>query len=122
MYVEPVALDAAIKLNRQLGAIVQATSPEEFLSANPGFNSVAELNHLSGSITVDGFTVNIYSFVTKLIDRITDFGGEVPLGLRSAGHTTQLPGRGDNAEIATGASGSGSLRRESWRDWECTAE
>jgi glycine/D-amino acid oxidase-like deaminating enzyme/folate-dependent phosphoribosylglycinamide formyltransferase PurN len=76
MYVEPVAMDAAIKLNRQLGAIIQATSLEEFLTGNPGFHPAAELNHLSGGITVEGFTVNIHPFVAKLIDRITGFGGE----------------------------------------------
>jgi len=76
MYVEPIALDVAIKLNRQLGAIIQATSSEEFLSANPGFHLVVGLNHLSGCITVEEFTVNIHPFVAKLIDRITDFGGE----------------------------------------------
>ncbi|KAI2616099.1 nucleotide-binding domain-containing protein [Hypoxylon sp. NC1633] len=76
MYVEPVALDAAVKLNRQLGAIIQATSTEEFLSANPGFRPAAASNHLSGGITVEGFTVNIHLFVAKLIDRITSLGGE----------------------------------------------
>jgi glycine/D-amino acid oxidase-like deaminating enzyme len=76
MYVEPTALDAAVKLNRQLGAIIQAPSAEEFLSANSGFRPAAESDHLSGGITVEGFTVNIHPFVAKLMDRITDLGGE----------------------------------------------
>ena len=76
LYVEPLALEAAVKLNRQLGALRQAVSPEEFLSANPGFRSASESNNLSGGITVEGFTVNIYPFVAKLIERITDLGGE----------------------------------------------
>lgn len=76
IYVEPSALDAAVNLNRQLGAIIQATSTEEFLSANPGFRPAANSDHLSGGITVEGFTVNIHPFMAKLIDRITDFGGE----------------------------------------------
>lgn len=76
LYVEPIALDAAIKLHNQLGAMVKATSPEEFLTANPGFRSAAESDHLAGGITVDGFTVNIHPFVAKLIDHITGLGGE----------------------------------------------
>ncbi|RFU80689.1 hypothetical protein TARUN_1513 [Trichoderma arundinaceum] len=76
LYVEPIALDAAIKLHNQLGAMVKATSPEEFLTANPGFRSAADSDHLAGGITVDGFTVNIHPFVAKLIDHITGLGGE----------------------------------------------
>ena len=76
MYVEPIALDAAVKLNGQLDAIIQAPSAEEFLSANSGFRPAAESDHLSGGITVEGFTVSIHPFVAKLMDRITDFGGE----------------------------------------------
>lgn len=75
MYVEPYALEAAIKLNRQLGAITQNISLEEFVSANPGFRSAAESDHLAGAITVEGFTLNIHPFVAKLIDRITALGG-----------------------------------------------
>ena len=76
LYVEQVALDASVKLNSQLGSIIQAPSPEEFLNANPGFRPAAGSDHLSGGITVDGFTLNIHSFVEKLIDRITGLGGE----------------------------------------------
>lgn len=76
IYVEPAAMDAAITINRQLGAIIHPTSLEEFLAANPGFHSAAVLNHLSGGMTVEGFTVNIHPFVAKLINRITDSGGE----------------------------------------------
>ncbi|KAL6851829.1 nucleotide-binding domain-containing protein [Trichoderma novae-zelandiae] len=76
LYVEPTALDAAIKLHNKLGAMVHATTPEEFLLANPGFRSAAESDHLAGGITVDGFTVNIHPFIAKLIDHITELGGE----------------------------------------------
>ncbi|KAJ9379541.1 hypothetical protein DTO063F5_7133 [Paecilomyces variotii] len=76
MYVEPVALDKALTLHRQLGAILQATSPQEFLDANPGFKPAAESDHLAGGITVEGFTVNIHPFVAKLMDRIIELGGK----------------------------------------------
>ncbi|KAJ9300048.1 hypothetical protein DTO271G3_2165 [Paecilomyces variotii] len=76
MYVEPVALDTALALHRRLGAILQATSPQEFLDANPGFKSAAESDHLAGGITVEGFTVNIHPFVAKLMDRIIELGGQ----------------------------------------------
>jgi glycine/D-amino acid oxidase-like deaminating enzyme len=76
MYVEPAARDAAVELNHRLGAIIHTTSPEEFLTANPGFRPAAASDHLAGGITVDGFTVNIHPFVAKLMDRITGLGGE----------------------------------------------
>ncbi|CAG5152434.1 uncharacterized protein ALTATR162_LOCUS2769 [Alternaria atra] len=76
MYVEPVALDASIKLNSRLGALLQTPSPDEFLEAYPGFRPAAESGHLVGGITVDGFTVNIHLFVTKLVEHITALGGE----------------------------------------------
>lgn len=76
MYVEPVALDTALTLHRQLGAILEATSLHEFLDTNPGFKAAAESGHLAGGITVEGFTVNIHSFVAKLMGRITELGGE----------------------------------------------
>ena len=75
-YVEPFALEAAIKLNRQLGALVEGTSPENFLSPNLGCHGASDSNSLSGGIAVEGFTVNIHPFVAKLVDRITDLGGE----------------------------------------------
>ena len=50
LYVEPLALKAAIQLNRQLGALVEATSPEDFLSAALGFRRASESNSLSGGI------------------------------------------------------------------------
>ncbi|KZF20135.1 hypothetical protein L228DRAFT_249806 [Xylona heveae TC161] len=76
MYVEPVALDTALTLHRQLGAVIQAPSPQEFLDANPGFKSAAGSDHLAGGIMVEGFTVNIHPFVAKLMDRIIGLGGE----------------------------------------------
>ncbi|KAI9369901.1 hypothetical protein BJX61DRAFT_545154 [Aspergillus egyptiacus] len=76
MYAEPDALDTAVALHRRLGALVQATSPSEFLEANPGFRSAASSDHLAGGITVEGFTVNIHPFVARLIGRIVDLGGE----------------------------------------------
>lgn len=76
MYVEPVALDTALTQHCQLGALVQATSPQEFLDENPGFKSAAASDHLARGITVEGFIVNIHPFVAKLMDRIIDLGGE----------------------------------------------
>jgi hypothetical protein len=76
MYVEPVALTASIKLNSRLGAILQTPSPHEFLEAYPGFRPAAESGHLVGCIAVDGFTVNIHLFVTKLVEHITALDGE----------------------------------------------
>ena len=77
MYVEPTALAAALELTRELGTTVQATSPEQFIKAHPGFAPAAESDHLAGGFTVEGFTVNIHPFVGKLIGRITDLGGEI---------------------------------------------
>ncbi|GAB0133347.1 hypothetical protein EsDP_00001759 [Epichloe bromicola] len=76
MYVEPVALDASIKLNDRLGALSQAHSPQGFLEAYPCFRPAAETDHLAGGIVVDGFTVNIHLLVAKLMDHITALGGE----------------------------------------------
>ncbi|EEP80737.1 predicted protein [Uncinocarpus reesii 1704] len=76
MYVEPVALDTALALHHQLGAIIQDTSLQEFLDSNPSFTSAAESDHLAGGFTVEGFTVNIHPFVARLIARITELGGK----------------------------------------------
>ncbi|OTB04990.1 hypothetical protein M426DRAFT_11079 [Hypoxylon sp. CI-4A] len=76
LYVEQVALDVSIKLNGRLGSLIDAPSPKEFLNAYPGFRSAAESDHLAGGITVDGFTVNVHTFMAKLIQHITDLGGE----------------------------------------------
>ncbi|KAK2592819.1 hypothetical protein QQS21_009487 [Conoideocrella luteorostrata] len=78
MYAEPVALEAAVKLNDQLGAMVQTPPPslEEFLNENNGFRSAAGTNHLAGGFKVEGFTVNIHSFVDNLIKRISELGGD----------------------------------------------
>ncbi|KAK4148576.1 FAD dependent oxidoreductase-domain-containing protein [Chaetomidium leptoderma] len=76
LYVEDVALDASVKLNQTLGALLQAPSSQEFLKTYPGFCSAAESDHLAGGIIVDGFTVNIHLFVAKLMGHITALGGE----------------------------------------------
>ncbi|KID91864.1 FAD dependent oxidoreductase, partial [Metarhizium majus ARSEF 297] len=76
MYVEPMALEAAAKLNDQLGAMVKKPSLDDFLGENPGFRSAAESNHLAGGIKVEGFTVNIHPFADNLIQRISETGGE----------------------------------------------
>jgi glycine/D-amino acid oxidase-like deaminating enzyme/folate-dependent phosphoribosylglycinamide formyltransferase PurN len=76
IYVEQVALDSAIEKNYRLGSMVHPSSLEEFLTANPGFRPAAASNELGGGITVQGFTVNIHPFMAKLIERITERGGE----------------------------------------------
>lgn len=76
MYVEPTALDAAVEQYRQLDAIIQATSAEEFLTANPGFQTAAASDHLAGGITVNKFTVNIHPFVARLMAHITELDGD----------------------------------------------
>ncbi|KAF2151502.1 nucleotide-binding domain-containing protein [Myriangium duriaei CBS 260.36] len=76
LYVEPEALEAAIKLHEDLGIMLESSSLEEFLTTNPAFHPAAEADHLAGGITVEGFTVNVHSFVTKLLLRIVDHGGE----------------------------------------------
>ena len=76
MYVEPVALRAALELNSEHGTIMHASSAEEFLKAYPQFRSAAESDNLAGGFTVEGFTVNVHQFVAKLIDRIAALGGE----------------------------------------------
>lgn len=76
LYVEPIALDASVKLNQRLDAFLQAPPLEEFLKSYPEFRSAAESDHLAGGITVGGFTVNVHLFVAKLIDQITTLGGQ----------------------------------------------
>lgn len=75
LYVEPEALDVSIKLNRNLGALLQEPTPREFLEAHAGLRPAAESGHLAGGIVVDGFTVNIHLFMAKLLDDITSLGG-----------------------------------------------
>ncbi|OHE97564.1 hypothetical protein CORC01_07179 [Colletotrichum orchidophilum] len=74
LYVEDVALDASVELNRRLGALLEAPSAKQFLETYPAFRSAAETDHLAGGIIVDGFTVNIHLFVAKLIDHISSLG------------------------------------------------
>lgn len=76
MYMEPIALDASMNLNSHFGTLVQVPSKQEFLWTHPGFYPTAKTDHLSGCITVEGFTVNIHPFVAKLMDRIVELGGE----------------------------------------------
>ncbi|KAH6850672.1 FAD dependent oxidoreductase-domain-containing protein [Chaetomium sp. MPI-CAGE-AT-0009] len=76
LYVETVALDASVTLNRRLGSLLQAPSTPDLLKAFPGLLPAAESDHLAGGIIADGFTVNIHLFVTKLINHITARGGE----------------------------------------------
>ena len=77
VYVEPIALAAALELTGKLGTNTQTTLPEQFIKAHPGFAPAAEPDHLAGGSTVEGFTVSIHPFVGKLIGCITDLGGEI---------------------------------------------
>ena len=107
MYAEAGPLDAALKLNRELGTIVHPTSPKEFLRANPGFVPAAESDHLAGGFTVEGFTVNIHPFVAKLIDRITALGGEFTWDCR-----VQRIRRNDSGKVTTLESQLGQLEAD----------
>lgn len=76
LYVETIALDASVTLNRRLGSLLQAPSTPDFLKSFPGFSSAADSDHLAGGIIAEGFTVNIHLFVSKLINHIVAQGGE----------------------------------------------
>lgn len=74
-YVEPNALDAAIRLNDKLGVTLQENALEELLTSNPDLRTAAAMDQLAGCIKVEGFTLNIRPFVAKLQDRIIELGG-----------------------------------------------
>ncbi|KAK3303704.1 FAD dependent oxidoreductase-domain-containing protein [Chaetomium strumarium] len=76
LYVESTALDKSVELHKNLGALLEAPSPQEFLNAHPRFRPAADSDHLAGGLVVDGFTVNVHLFVAKLINHITASGGE----------------------------------------------
>ncbi|KAH6641039.1 FAD dependent oxidoreductase-domain-containing protein [Chaetomium tenue] len=76
LYVETLALDASVTLNRRLGSLLQAPSTPDLLKSFPGFRSAAESDHLAGGIIAEGFTVNIHLFVAKLINHLIARGAE----------------------------------------------
>ncbi|KAK1634025.1 FAD dependent oxidoreductase-domain-containing protein [Colletotrichum phormii] len=76
LYVEDVALEASVDLNQNLGALLEAPSTKEILETYPVFRPAAETDHLAGGIIVDGFTVNIHLFMSKLINHISELGAE----------------------------------------------
>ncbi|EAQ86380.1 hypothetical protein CHGG_07633 [Chaetomium globosum CBS 148.51] len=76
LYVETIALDASVTLNRRLGSLLQAPSTPDLLKSFPGFRSAAETDHLAGGIIAEGFTVNIHLFVAKLINHLIARGAE----------------------------------------------
>ncbi|KAL6890029.1 hypothetical protein GGI43DRAFT_430732 [Trichoderma evansii] len=76
LYAEEPALAAASKLNQKLGALVDEFPQPELLKEYPGFHAAVKSNDLAGGLTVQGFTLGVHLFVKKLIDRITELGGE----------------------------------------------
>lgn len=122
MYVEPVAVKAAVALNKQLGALLKDTSLEEFLSAHPEFKPANDQGELAGGITVKGFTVNVHSFVSKLIRRIESLGGGFHWDCRierilrnESGKVNGIAGHGasfqaDHYVISPGVGGNGLLK------------
>ncbi|KAF3480034.1 uncharacterized protein GIQ15_07010 [Arthroderma uncinatum] len=121
LYAEEVALTAAYKLNRGLGAVVDEFSQPELLREYTSFCAAAKSNDLAGGFTVQGFTLRIHSFVEKLIDRITEFGGVFTwdccvqrIRRNAFGEVTALesqlgPLQADNFVISTGVTRNGLL-------------
>ncbi|KAL7940028.1 hypothetical protein V8C42DRAFT_338778 [Trichoderma barbatum] len=121
LYAEDVALTAAYKLSRKLGAVVDEFSLSELLTDYTGFQAAAKLNHLAGGIDVQGFTLSIHSFVSNLIDRITELDGEFTWNCsvekirhNASGEVTLLesqlgPLQADNYVISVGVARNGLL-------------
>lgn len=122
MYVEQVALNAAVQLHRRLNALVQSPPTENFLETHPSFRAAAESDHLAGGLTVEGFTVNIHPFAANLMKRITNLGGELVWGCRvttiqrtSDGQVTSLQSdegelHADHYVISPGVNGNALLK------------
>ncbi|KAK3675252.1 hypothetical protein LTR78_004762 [Recurvomyces mirabilis] len=122
MYAEQKPLEAALAMNRSLNTIVEDTSPESFLAAFPGFAPAVETDDLAGGFIIDGFTVNIHPFMSRLMDRITKLGGQFSWDCRverivrnSIGNVTMLethsePLFADDFIISPGVTGNTLLR------------
>ncbi|KAK1530169.1 uncharacterized protein CCOS01_05272 [Colletotrichum costaricense] len=122
LYVEDVALEASVGLNQNLGALLEAPSPQKFLETYPVFRPAAAADHLAGGIIVDGFTVNIHLFVGKLIDSISNLGAEFiwdcevqAIQRNSAGEVTVLKSengdlKADHFILSPGTTGSALLQ------------
>lgn len=76
LYVDQVAVEASVELNGRLGSLLQTPSREELLKMHPGLNDAADTGHLAGGIIVDGFTVNIHVFMTKILGHLASLGVE----------------------------------------------
>lgn len=76
LYAEEAALKAASKLNQSLGALVDELPQPKLLKEYAGFHAAVKSNDLAGGLTVQGFTLAVHLFVKKLINRITELGGE----------------------------------------------
>jgi glycine/D-amino acid oxidase-like deaminating enzyme len=121
LYAENTVLTAAQSLNEDIGALIDEFPLPELLRENPGFYPAVKSNDLAGAFIVRGFTLGIHSFVNKLIDRITDLGGDFTwncsvLGMQrnASGQVTLLESQqgelqADNYVMSTGVTRNGLL-------------
>ena len=82
-YDDPSKLEAARKLQAELGALERVLSPTEAARTHPLFSDAVANGAICGALEVTGFTVQVHAFMQQLVQALKDRGVMVEWGCRA---------------------------------------